>query len=119
LLAEERAGKRGLRQFFYSIKKEGDSRIFQAQDRAIDEARGGTDNSLVAGSKSAGERSLSFMLREPPAIDTMVRKPVGRGGAHSSPDRADALVWAFTELLVEEIASAGPTATNEWTVLFG
>ena len=37
LLAEERAGKRGLRQFFYSIKKEGDSRIFQAQDRAIDD----------------------------------------------------------------------------------
>ena len=35
LLAEERAGKRGLRQFFYSIKKEGD--IFQAQDRAIDD----------------------------------------------------------------------------------
>jgi hypothetical protein len=31
----------------------------------------------------------------------------GRGGAHSSPDRADALVWAFTELLVEEIASWG------------
>jgi hypothetical protein len=24
------------RQFLYSIKKEGDSRIFQAQDRAID-----------------------------------------------------------------------------------
>jgi hypothetical protein len=31
----------------------------------------------------------------------------GDGGAHSSPDRADALVWAFTELLVEEIASWG------------
>jgi hypothetical protein len=29
------------------------------------------------------------------------------GGVHSSPDRADALVWAFTELLVEEIASWG------------
>jgi len=33
----EHPGKRGLRQFFYSIKKEGDSRIFQAQDRAIDD----------------------------------------------------------------------------------
>ena len=29
------------------------------------------------------------------------------GGVHSSPDRADALVWAFTELLVEEISSWG------------
>jgi hypothetical protein len=38
-----------------------------------------------------------------------MRRPAsaGRGGAHSSPDRADALVWAFTELLVEEIASWG------------
>ena len=39
MLAEERAGKRGLRQFFYSIKKEGDSRIFQAQDRAEGDSR--------------------------------------------------------------------------------
>ena len=30
-----RSGSSG--QFFYSIKKEGDSRIFQAQDRAIDD----------------------------------------------------------------------------------
>ena len=30
-----------------------------------------------------------------------------RQGRPTSPDRADALVWAFTELLVEEISSWG------------
>jgi hypothetical protein len=34
--------------------------------------------------------------------------PAGTGlGVRSSPDRADALVWAFTEILVEEIPSWG------------
>ena len=31
---------------------------------------------------------------------------MGKGG-RTSPDRADALVWAFTELLVEEISNWG------------
>ncbi len=30
-----------------------------------------------------------------------------KGGVHASPDRADALVWALTELLVEEISDWG------------
>jgi hypothetical protein len=45
--------------------------------------------------------------RSRPKRDSTNPASVGRGGAHSSPDRADALVWAFTELLVEEIASWG------------
>ena len=39
--------------------------------------------------------------------DPMDPSSLGMGGARSSPDRADALVWAFTELLVEEIESWG------------
>jgi phage terminase large subunit-like protein len=42
-----------------------------------------------------------------PKRDPMDPSSLGMGGARSSPDRADALVWAFTELLVEEIASWG------------
>jgi hypothetical protein len=45
--------------------------------------------------------------RSRPKRDSTNPASAGRGGAHSSPDRADALVWAFTELLVEEIASWG------------
>jgi phage terminase large subunit-like protein len=45
--------------------------------------------------------------RSKPKRDTTDPSSVSMGGARSSPDRADALVWAFTELLVEEIASWG------------
>jgi len=45
--------------------------------------------------------------RSRPKRDSTNPASAGRGGAHSSPDRADALVWAFTELLVEEIGSWG------------
>ena len=31
----------------------------------------------------------------------------GKGSVHASPDRADALVWAFTEILVEVISDWG------------
>jgi phage terminase large subunit-like protein len=45
--------------------------------------------------------------RSKPKRDPTDPSSLGMGGARSSPDRADALVWAFTELLVEEIASWG------------
>jgi phage terminase large subunit-like protein len=45
--------------------------------------------------------------RSKPKRDPTDPSSRGMGGARSSPDRADALVWAFTELLVEEIASWG------------
>jgi phage terminase large subunit-like protein len=45
--------------------------------------------------------------RSKPKRDPMDPSSLGMGGARSSPDRADALVWAFTEILVEEIASWG------------
>jgi len=45
--------------------------------------------------------------RSKPKRDRTDPSSLGMGGAHSSPDRADALVWAFTELLVEEISSWG------------
>ena len=45
--------------------------------------------------------------RSKPKRDPTDPSSLGMGGARSSPDRADALVWAFTELLVEEIGSWG------------
>ena len=45
--------------------------------------------------------------RSKPKRDPTDPSSRGKGGARSSPDSADALVWAFTELLVEEIASWG------------
>jgi hypothetical protein len=45
--------------------------------------------------------------RSKPKRDRNDPSSLGMGGVHSSPDRADALVWAFTEILVEEIASWG------------
>jgi phage terminase large subunit-like protein len=45
--------------------------------------------------------------RSKPKRDPMDPSSLGMGGTRSSPDRADALVWAFTELLVEEISSWG------------
>ena len=45
--------------------------------------------------------------RSKPKRDRNDPSSLAMGGVHSSPDRADALVWAFTELLVEEIASWG------------
>src|ERR1700719_2702971 len=45
--------------------------------------------------------------RSKPKRDPTDPSSLGMGGARSSPVRADALVWAFTELLVEEIASWG------------
>ena len=45
--------------------------------------------------------------RSKPKRDPTDPSSLGKGGARASPDRADALVWAFTELLVEEIASWG------------
>jgi phage terminase large subunit-like protein len=45
--------------------------------------------------------------RSKPKRDRTDPSSLGMGGAHSSPDRADALVWAFTEILVEEIPSWG------------
>jgi hypothetical protein len=50
--------------------------------------------------------------RSRPKRDSTNPASAGRGGAHSSPDRADALVWAFTEPLVEEIASWGICETT-------
>jgi hypothetical protein len=44
--------------------------------------------------------------RSKPKRDSTDPSSLGKGG-RTSPDRADALVWAFTELLVEEIASWG------------
>ncbi len=45
--------------------------------------------------------------RSKPKRDPSDPSSLGKGGTRSSPDRADALVWAFTELLVEQIASWG------------
>ncbi len=45
--------------------------------------------------------------RSKPKRDPSDPSSLGKGGARASPDRADALVWAFTELLVEEISSWG------------
>ena len=45
--------------------------------------------------------------RSKPKRDRVDPSNLGLGGARLSPDRADALVWAFTELLVEEISSWG------------
>jgi phage terminase large subunit-like protein len=45
--------------------------------------------------------------RSKPKRDPSDPSSLGKGGSRSSPDRADALVWAFTELLVEQIASWG------------
>ena len=44
--------------------------------------------------------------RSKPKRDSTDPSSLGKGG-RTSPDRADALVWAFTELLVEEISSWG------------
>jgi hypothetical protein len=44
--------------------------------------------------------------RSKPNRDSTDPSSLGKGG-RTSPDRADALVWAFTELLVEEISSWG------------
>ena len=44
--------------------------------------------------------------RSKPKRDSTDPSSLGKGG-RTSPDRADALVWAFTELLVEEIADWG------------
>ena len=44
--------------------------------------------------------------RSKPKRDPTDPSSLGKGG-RTSPDRADALVWAFTELLVEEISSWG------------
>ena len=44
--------------------------------------------------------------RSKPKRDPTDPSSLGKGG-RTSPDRADALVWAFTELLVEEIPSWG------------
>ena len=44
--------------------------------------------------------------RSTPKRDSTDPSSLGKGG-RTSPDRADALVWAFTELLVEEISSWG------------
>jgi phage terminase large subunit-like protein len=44
--------------------------------------------------------------RSKPKRDSTDPSSLGKGG-RTSPDRADALVWAFTELLVEEIGSWG------------
>jgi len=44
--------------------------------------------------------------RSKPKRDSSDPSSLGKGN-RTSPDRADALVWAFTELLVEEIASWG------------
>jgi hypothetical protein len=45
--------------------------------------------------------------RSKPKRDPADPSSLGKGGVRASPDRADALVWAFTELLVEEISSWG------------
>ena len=44
--------------------------------------------------------------RSKPKRDSTDPSSLGKGG-RTLPDRADALVWAFTELLVEEISSWG------------
>ena len=44
--------------------------------------------------------------RSKPKRDSTDPSSLGKGG-RTSPDRADALVWAFTELLVEEISDWG------------
>jgi phage terminase large subunit-like protein len=45
--------------------------------------------------------------RSKPKRDPTDPSSIGKGSVHASPDRADALVWAFTELLVEQISDWG------------
>ena len=49
--------------------------------------------------------------RSKPKRESTDPSSLGKGG-RTSPDRADALVWAFTELLVEEISSSGSTSPS-------
>ena len=45
--------------------------------------------------------------RSKPKRDPTDPSSIGKGSVHASPDRADALVWAFTEILVEVISDWG------------
>ncbi len=45
--------------------------------------------------------------RSKPKRDPTDPSSLGMGGARSSPDRADAMVWAFTDLLVEPLPAEG------------
>jgi phage terminase large subunit-like protein len=77
----------------------------QSQLFRVQAAAGSAGTLRISRSRLGGHRSsyrLGVFRR--PKRDSTNPASAGRGGAHSSPDRADALVWAFTELLVEEIA---------------